>query len=124
MEHRNLGRTGLQVSRLSFGAMTLGSSEGFMKGVTSTDDEGLRVLDRALDAGIDTIDTANIYSEGRSEELLGRWVKGNGNAWCSPEVEVPDRGNNGLGDRTAGTLAQGDPGRLARILGGPSAPNN
>lgn len=76
MEHRNLGRTGLQVSRLSFGAMTLGESEGFMKGVTSSEDEGRRVLDRALDAGIDTVDTANIYSEGRSEELLGRWLQG------------------------------------------------
>src|SRR5512147_2810252 len=76
MEHRALGRTGLKVSRLSFGAMTLGESEGFMKGVTSSDDEARRVLDRALDAGIDTIDTANVYSEGRSEELLGRWLKG------------------------------------------------
>jgi aryl-alcohol dehydrogenase-like predicted oxidoreductase len=76
MEHRQLGRTGLQVSRLSFGAMTLGDSQGFMKGVTSTEDEGRRVLDRALDAGIDTVDTANIYSEGRSEELLGRWLQG------------------------------------------------
>lgn len=76
MEHRALGRTGLKVSRLSFGAMTLGESEGFMKGVTSSDEEARRVLDRALDAGIDTVDTANVYSEGRSEELLGRWLEG------------------------------------------------
>jgi aryl-alcohol dehydrogenase-like predicted oxidoreductase len=76
MEHRALGRTGLKVSRLSFGAMTLGESEGFMKGVTSSDEEARRVLDRALDVGIDTVDTANVYSEGRSEELLGRWLEG------------------------------------------------
>jgi aryl-alcohol dehydrogenase-like predicted oxidoreductase len=76
MEHRNLGRSGLVVSRFTLGAMTFGESEGFMKGVTSSDDEARRVLDRALDAGIDTVDTANVYSEGRSEELLGRWLEG------------------------------------------------
>jgi aryl-alcohol dehydrogenase-like predicted oxidoreductase len=76
MEHRTLGRSGLLVSRLTLGAMTFGESEGFMKGVTSSEDEARRVLDRALDAGVDTIDTANVYSEGRSEELLGRWLEG------------------------------------------------
>jgi aryl-alcohol dehydrogenase-like predicted oxidoreductase len=76
MESTPLGRCGLKVSRLTLGAMTFGDSRGFMKGVTSTDDEARRVLDRALDAGIDTIDTANVYSEGRSEELLGAWLEG------------------------------------------------
>jgi len=59
--------------------MTLGESQGFMKGVTSTEPEARRVLDRALDAGIDTVDTANVYSEGNSEELLGRWLEGRRN---------------------------------------------
>jgi aryl-alcohol dehydrogenase-like predicted oxidoreductase len=77
MEHRTLGRSGLEVSVLSLGAMTFGEgTSGFMKGVTSDDAEGRRVLDAALDAGIDTVDTANVYSEGRSEELLGQWLKG------------------------------------------------
>jgi aryl-alcohol dehydrogenase-like predicted oxidoreductase len=76
MEHRQLGKSGLRVSLLSFGAMTLGESQGFMKGVTSTEAEARRVLDRALDSGIDTVDTANVYSEGNSEELLGRWLEG------------------------------------------------
>ena len=77
MEHRQLGRSGLEVSVLSLGAMTFGEgTSGFMKGVTSDDAEGRRVLDAALDAGIDTIDTANVYAEGRSEELLGQWLKG------------------------------------------------
>jgi aryl-alcohol dehydrogenase-like predicted oxidoreductase len=76
MERVTLGRSGLKVTRLSLGAMTFGESQGFMKGVTSPEDEARRVLDRALDAGIDTIDTANVYSEGRSEELLGRWLEG------------------------------------------------
>jgi len=56
--------------------MTFGESKGFMKGVSSDDAEARRVFDAALEAGIDTIDTANVYSEGRSEELLGEWMKG------------------------------------------------
>jgi aryl-alcohol dehydrogenase-like predicted oxidoreductase len=76
MDRTTLGRSGLKVTRLSLGAMTFGESRGFMKGVTSPDEEARRVLDRALDAGIDTIDTANVYSEGRSEELLGEWLAG------------------------------------------------
>ncbi len=76
MERRQLGSAGLRVSLLSFGAMTVGESRGFMKGVTSDEAEARRVLDRALDAGMDTVDTANVYSEGSSEELLGRWLEG------------------------------------------------
>jgi aryl-alcohol dehydrogenase-like predicted oxidoreductase len=76
MQTTPLGRSGLKVSRLSLGAMTFGESRGFMKGVTSSDDEARRVLDRALDVGVDTVDTANVYSEGRSEELLGQWLEG------------------------------------------------
>ncbi len=76
MDRTTLGRSGLKVTRLALGAMTFGESRGFMKGVTSPEDEARRVLDRALEAGIDTIDTANVYSEGRSEELLGKWLAG------------------------------------------------
>ena len=74
MDHRNLGRSGLKVSPLCLGAMTFGESRTFMKGVTSPDDEARRVLDASLEAGIDFIDTANVYSEGRSEQLLGEWL--------------------------------------------------
>jgi len=76
MEYRNLGRSGLKVPRLCLGAMTFGESQGFMKGVTSDDAQARRVLDAALDAGIDFVDTANVYSEGRSEELLGQFLSG------------------------------------------------
>jgi hypothetical protein len=69
MEHRQFGRSGLRLSALSLGAMTMGESHGFMKGVVSDDAEARRVLDAAFAAGLDTIDTANVYSEGRSEEL-------------------------------------------------------
>jgi aryl-alcohol dehydrogenase-like predicted oxidoreductase len=76
IERRSLGKSGLSVTRLALGAMTFGESKGFMRGVTSEDSEARQVFDRALDAGIDTIDTANVYSEGRSEQLLGEWLKG------------------------------------------------
>lgn len=76
MQLVRLGNTGLKVSRLSLGAMTFGESSTFMKGVTSPDDEARAVLDAALDAGINLVDTANVYSEGRSEELLGQWLAG------------------------------------------------
>jgi aryl-alcohol dehydrogenase-like predicted oxidoreductase len=74
MERRRLGRSGLKVSALCLGTMTFGESQTFMKGVTSPDEEARRVMDRAIEAGIDFLDTANVYSEGRSEELLGAWL--------------------------------------------------
>ncbi|MBI2897470.1 MAG: aldo/keto reductase [Deltaproteobacteria bacterium] len=76
MEHRALGKSGLKVSPLCLGAMTFGDSQGFMKGVTSTDEEARRILDASLDAGIDFVDTADVYGDGRSEELLGEWLEG------------------------------------------------
>jgi len=76
MENRQYGRSGLRLSALSLGAMTMGEAHGFMKGVVSDDNESRRVLDAALDFGVHTVDTANVYSEGRSEELLGRWLQG------------------------------------------------
>jgi len=76
MELRRLGKSGLKVSALSLGAMTFGESQTFMKGVTSSDDEARKVFDRAIDAGINLVDTANVYSEGKSEELTGEWIKG------------------------------------------------
>jgi aryl-alcohol dehydrogenase-like predicted oxidoreductase len=76
MEIRNLGRSGLRVSAISLGAMTFGESSTFMKGITSPDEEARRVFDAAVDAGINLVDTANVYSEGRSEELTGEWIRG------------------------------------------------
>ena len=85
MELRRLGTSGLRVSALSLGAMTVGASQGrgtpygtptLTKGVTSSDEEARRVFDRALEAGINLVDTANVYNEGRSEELTGEWVAG------------------------------------------------
>jgi aryl-alcohol dehydrogenase-like predicted oxidoreductase len=74
MEYRKLGRTGLKVSALCLGTMTFRW--------TSTEHQALRVLDRAYDAGINFIDTADVYSSwapgnpgGVAERIIGRWLK-------------------------------------------------
>jgi aryl-alcohol dehydrogenase-like predicted oxidoreductase len=72
MNYRQLGRTGLYVSELCFGAMTFGG-EGFWKSIgTQGQAEADRLVARSLDAGINFFDTANVYSFGVSETLLGK----------------------------------------------------
>ncbi|MDX6684971.1 MAG: hypothetical protein QOF86_1099 [Baekduia sp.] len=66
MEHRHLGRTGVSVSKLCLGAMMFGAW-----GNTDHDDS-IRIIHRALDAGINFIDTADVYSAGESEEIVGK----------------------------------------------------
>jgi len=77
VEIRRLGPSGLRVSALSLGAMTFGAgAQTLMKGLTSSDEEARRIFDRAVEAGINLVDTANTYTEGRSEKLTGEWVSG------------------------------------------------
>ena len=76
MEYRRLGRSGLFVSALTLGTMTFGGQGGFSK-VGATDVAGARrQVDMCLDAGINLFDTANIYSGGESEEILGEAISG------------------------------------------------
>ena len=76
MEYRQLGRSGLKVSALSLGTMTFGGKGNFAK-TGDTDLEGAkRQIGMALDAGINLIDTADIYSTGASEEIVGEALKG------------------------------------------------
>jgi aryl-alcohol dehydrogenase-like predicted oxidoreductase len=70
MEHRFLGRSGLELSVLGFGAMTFGDGQAAGLGVTDLSG-ARRQVDRCIDAGINLFDTADIYSRGRSEEILG-----------------------------------------------------
>ena len=70
MEYRSFGRTGVKVSSLCLGCMMFG-------GRTDAD-ESYRIIDRSLDAGINFLDTANVYSLGRSEEVVGEALKRNG----------------------------------------------
>ena len=71
MEYRTLGRTGLRVSEIGFGAMTIG---GEVFGPTD-DQESLRALHRALDLGLNFIDTADAYGRGASERLIAPVLK-------------------------------------------------
>ncbi|MGW4028705.1 aldo/keto reductase [Streptomyces sp. NPDC004838] len=70
MEYRNLGRTGVQVSTLALGAMNFGRIG------RTTQDEVTAIVDAALEAGINLIDTADVYSGGESEEMVGKAVAG------------------------------------------------
>lgn len=77
MEYRRLGASGLTVSALSFGAGTFGGSGPLFGAWGSTDaQEARRLVDICLDAGITMFDTADVYSGGASEEVLGRAIKG------------------------------------------------
>lgn len=76
---RSLGSSGLKVSSLCLGAMTFGDAgKGFMAGVASDERTSFEVLDRAVERGVNFIDTANVYGMGLSEEILGRWLKARG----------------------------------------------
>jgi aryl-alcohol dehydrogenase-like predicted oxidoreductase len=68
MNYRYLGRTGLKVSELCLGAMTFGRE--------SSEDVSVQMLNRFVEAGGNFIDTADVYTRGVSEEILGRWLKG------------------------------------------------
>jgi aryl-alcohol dehydrogenase-like predicted oxidoreductase len=70
MEHRTLGRTGVEVSPLCLGAMMFGAWG------ERDHDESVRIIHRALDAGINFVDTADVYSRGESEEIVGKALAG------------------------------------------------
>ncbi|WP_275789542.1 aldo/keto reductase [Pararhizobium gei] len=77
MDYRNLGRSGLKVPVLSFGAGTFGGSGPLFGAWGNTDiDEAKRLVDICLDAGVTLFDTADVYSNGASEEVLGAAIKG------------------------------------------------
>jgi len=67
MQYRELGRTGWKVSAVSFGAWAIGGTWG-----TVQDKDSLAALQRALDLGVNLFDTADVYGDGRSEQLLAR----------------------------------------------------
>jgi len=70
MEYRNLGRTGVKVSPLCLGAMMFGAWG------EPDHDKSIRIIHAALDAGINFVDTADVYSQGENEEIVGKALKG------------------------------------------------
>jgi aryl-alcohol dehydrogenase-like predicted oxidoreductase len=74
MEYRLLGRSGLKVSVITMGTMTFGRSKSGPTGSVGLN-EAKRQIDQCLDAGVNLIDTANVYSRGESEEIIGAAVQ-------------------------------------------------
>ncbi|GAE92220.1 aldo/keto reductase [Gracilibacillus boraciitolerans JCM 21714] len=72
MQYRQFGKTDMKISELSFGTWAIGGSWG---GKTN-DEDALNGLARAMDAGVNFFDTADVYGDGRSEELLAKATKG------------------------------------------------
>jgi aryl-alcohol dehydrogenase-like predicted oxidoreductase len=72
MRYRRLGRTGLEVSELGYGAWGIGKSQW----LGAQDDESLKALHKAIDEGLTFVDTALAYGQGHSEQLVGRVVRG------------------------------------------------
>jgi len=77
MEHRQLGRSGLMVPALTLGTGTFGGGDAFFRAWGATDvAEATRLVDICLDAGLTMFDSADVYSGGLAEEILGQAVKG------------------------------------------------
>jgi aryl-alcohol dehydrogenase-like predicted oxidoreductase len=75
MKYRLLGNTGLRVSELCLGTMTFGG-KGWAQYIGKLDQQAVDIIvKRSVDAGINFIDTANVYSDGWSEELTGQAIK-------------------------------------------------
>lgn len=70
MQYRTLGRTGIKVSPYCLGAMMFGAAGN------PDHEDSIRIIHKALDAGVNFIDTADIYSRGESEEIVGKALKG------------------------------------------------
>ncbi len=80
MEYRQLGASGLRVPVLGFGTATFGGGNDFFKAWGTTQPaEATRLVNLCLDAGVNLFDTANVYSAGMSEEILGKAIKGKRN---------------------------------------------
>ncbi len=70
MEYRSLGRTGVQVSKLCLGCMNFGGP--------ANNEDSAEIINEAIDAGVNCLDTANVYNHGKSEEVVGQTLKENG----------------------------------------------
>lgn len=75
MEYVKLGNTGMDVSRICLGCMSFGDAEGWVHKWVLDEEQSRPIIKKALDLGINFFDTANVYSIGKSEEILGRALK-------------------------------------------------
>jgi aryl-alcohol dehydrogenase-like predicted oxidoreductase len=94
MEHRQLGKSGLKVPVLSLGTATFaGHGEFFQKWGETDAKEATRLIDICLEHGVNFFDTANVYSQGGSEEVLGKAIKGR-----RDDVLISTKATFGMGD--------------------------
>lgn len=91
MEYRYLGRSGLKVSTLSLGTMTFGGKDRFSKLGNNQVKEASKIIEMCIDNGINLIDTANIYSYGEAEKIVGEVLKGKrpGDVLISTKARMP-----------------------------------
>jgi aryl-alcohol dehydrogenase-like predicted oxidoreductase len=102
MKYKLLGSTGLKVSELCLGTMTFGG-KGWAKMIGSLDQQAVdQIVKRSIDAGINFIDTANVYSEGLSEELTGQSIKNLGLNRDDLVIATKVRGQMGQGPNDSG----------------------
>lgn len=103
MQYRTLGNTGLLVSRLCLGTMTFHGGDGFWAKIGRVDQAGADALiKRSIDAGINFIDTADVYSEGESEKTLGQSLKNLGIARKDVVIATKVYGRVGPGKNDVG----------------------
>ncbi|MBW3127390.1 aldo/keto reductase [Hymenobacter profundi] len=103
MKYNLLGNTGLKVSELCLGTMTFGQTEGRFKEIAKVDQAGAdELLKRSVDAGINFLDTANVYSEGQSEEMTGQAIRNLGLSRNELIVATKVRGKMGDGPNQVG----------------------
>lgn len=102
MKYRALGRTGLFVSEICLGTMTFGG-RGFWRAIGQLEQEAATALVRgALEGGVNFFDTADVYSEGESERLLGRALKDAGARRDDIVIATKVRGRTGPGPNAVG----------------------
>ncbi|MEM7491652.1 MAG: aldo/keto reductase, partial [Pseudomonadota bacterium] len=94
MEYRYLGRTGLRVSALSMGTFTFGGQGDFARVGAQDAAEAARLIDACLDRGVNLIDTANMYSLGLSERIVGEVMKDR-----DPDVLICSKARMRIGER-------------------------
>ena len=94
MEYRALGRTGWNVSAVSFGAWAIGGTWGTVRGVDSP-----AALHRAVELGVNLFDTADVHGDGRSERLLARLRKE-----CGQEIYIATKAGGWIRTSPKGTL--------------------
>src|SRR6266550_5276240 len=113
MKYRTLGKTGLKVSEVGFGAWAIGgNTHGNSYGPTD-DKQSLAAIGRALELGCNFFDTADVYGHGHSEELLGQALRG-----CRQHVLVATKVGGNFYNRAVNPLQLG---RIAEAVGQPVA---